>query len=128
MIHLPAKFEIRRAKSDESDAVGHLVQTVVDETYGGIWCDPPLPIGDEDWSTAWVAISEETVVGMSLTRNEWADDLWIAKNYRGAGIGQRLLACAELEISERGQSIARLRVVSLNQGAIRFYERCGWSS
>jgi GNAT superfamily N-acetyltransferase len=127
MIHFAGKFEIRRAINGELEVVRDLVQTVVDETYGGIWCDPPVAIGNEDWSTAWVAISRETVVGMALTKNEWVDDLWIYKDHRRAGIGRLLLARAELEIAERGYSMARLRVVSSNRDAIRFYERCGWS-
>jgi ribosomal protein S18 acetylase RimI-like enzyme len=128
MVHLPGKLDIRRAKSDEFEAVRDLVQTLVDQTYAGIWSDPPLAIGNEDWSTAWVALSGETIVGMALTQNEWVEDLWIYKDYRRAGIGRRLLARAELEIAERGYSVARLRVVSSNRDAIRFYERCGWSS
>jgi GNAT superfamily N-acetyltransferase len=62
-----------------------------------------------------------------LTQNEWIDDLWVHRRYRGTGIGRRLLERAELEIVAWGYLTARLRVVAPNGDAIRFYERYGWS-
>jgi hypothetical protein len=49
--------------------VRDLVQTVVDEIYGGFWTDPPVPIGDQDWSLAWVAVCRETIAGVALTQD-----------------------------------------------------------
>lgn len=59
MNKLSADIEIRCPKADECTLVRDLVQTVVDEIYGGLWADPPLPLGDQDWSLAWVAVVEE---------------------------------------------------------------------
>jgi GNAT superfamily N-acetyltransferase len=126
MIQIPAKVEIRHSKLDEVATVRDLVQTVVDEIYGGLWTDPPVPIGDQDWSRAWVAVSQEMIAGVTLTQDDWIDDLWVHRRHRGAGIGQRLLSRAELEIAERGFLTSKLRVVSSNRHAIRFYERSGW--
>jgi hypothetical protein len=36
-----------------------VVQTVVDEIYGGLWAQPPLPIDEEDWSVALAAIVDK---------------------------------------------------------------------
>jgi ribosomal protein S18 acetylase RimI-like enzyme len=128
MTHIHENVVIRRPESSEYDSVQALVQTVVDETYGGVWTDPPIPIGQEDWSRACVAVCGASIVGVVLTQEEWLDDLWVHRDYRRAGIGQRLLSLAEREIAARGYSAARLRVVASNQDAIRFYQRSGWSA
>jgi ribosomal protein S18 acetylase RimI-like enzyme len=128
MIGVHENVDIRRPESGESEFVQALVQAVVDEIYGGLWTNPPIPIGDQDWSGAWVAVSGRAIVAVVLTQEEWLDDLWVHRDYRRAGIGQRLLSLAEREIAARGYSAARLRVVASNQDAIRFYQRSGWSA
>lgn len=117
---------IRRAKASERDSVRSVVQTVVDEIYGGLWAPAPLSIGQEDWSLAWVAIVHERIVGMVLTSGEWIGDLWVLRENRGQGIGKRLLAQAEAEIAERGGGTFRLRVIKSNTNAVSFYLRRGW--
>ena len=67
------------------------------------------------------------MAGVALTQDEWLDDLWVHRLYRGVGIGRLLLERAELEIVGRGCLTAKLRVVASNHEAIRFYERFGWS-
>jgi ribosomal protein S18 acetylase RimI-like enzyme len=117
---------IRRPKPDEHDSVRALVQTVVDEIYGGVWAPPPLPIDDEDWSLAWIAISDAHIIGMILTHEEWISDLWVLGEYRGCGVGRKLLLQGEAEIAARGHQTFRLRVVKSNTRAIDFYKRMGW--
>jgi ribosomal protein S18 acetylase RimI-like enzyme len=63
---------------------------------------------------------------MVLTSGEWLDDLWVIREHRGCGIGQRLLAQGEAEIAARGHRTLRLRVVQSNAAAIAFYRRYGW--
>ncbi len=82
---------IRRPKVDEHDSVRALVQTVVDETYGGTWAPPPLSIDEEDWGLAWIAIIDGKIVGMALTYGEWISDLWVLRENRGRGANA---ACA----------------------------------
>jgi ribosomal protein S18 acetylase RimI-like enzyme len=117
---------IRRATPNECDSVQALVQTVVDEVYGGLWASPPLAIGDEDWSLAWVAVSESKIVGMVLTSEQWISDLWVLSEHRNHGVGQGLLFQGETEIAGRGHATARLRVVKSNLQAVSFYNRLGW--
>jgi ribosomal protein S18 acetylase RimI-like enzyme len=117
---------IRRPRPSEHDAVRALVQTVVDEVYGGVWASPPLHIDEEDWSLAWVAVSEFKMVGMVLTNEEWVSDLWVAREHRNAGLGRQLLSRGEREIAARGHFTARLRVVKSNVRAVSFYDRLGW--
>jgi len=119
-------MEFRHPKPEECVDVQAFVQTIVDEVYGGLWAQPPLPIGLEDWSDSWIAMSSEGLMGVVLTRGEWVEDLWVSAGSRGRGVGNHLLARAENEIANRGIQTARLRVLSLNQNAIGFYRPRGW--
>ncbi|MGB6687739.1 MAG: GNAT family N-acetyltransferase [Terracidiphilus sp.] len=103
-----------------------MVQTVVDEIYGGLWAPAPLPIDEEDWSAAWVAVVGSRIVGMVLTNDEWISDLWVLRENRGLGVGKRLLALGEAEIAGRGCETFRLRVVKSNALAVGFYLGTGW--
>ncbi|MDP8979103.1 MAG: GNAT family N-acetyltransferase [Acidobacteriota bacterium] len=100
----------------------------MDETYGGLWAPPPIPIDEEDWSLAWVAIVNDQIAGIALTHDEWISDLWVLSESRGRGIGRQLLMKAEAEIIDRGHRTLRLRVIKSNTSAIRFYHRQGWQS
>ncbi len=117
---------IRRPAPNECDAVRALVQTVVDEVYGGVWASPPLHIDEADWSLAWVAVCEFKIVGMVFTNEEWVSDLWVVREHRNKGIGRQLLSRGEVEIAARGHFTARLRVVKSNVRAVSFYDRLGW--
>ena len=41
---------------EEFDSVSALVQTVVNEIYGGLWAVPPLPVDEQNWHSSWVAV------------------------------------------------------------------------
>jgi ribosomal protein S18 acetylase RimI-like enzyme len=92
-----------------------------------MWAPPPLPIDEEDWSRAWLAVSASKIAGMVLTHEEWVSDLWVLREHRNRGIGRQLLFHGEAEIAGRGQFTARLRVVKSNVRAVSFYKRFGWN-
>jgi ribosomal protein S18 acetylase RimI-like enzyme len=117
---------IRRSKADESDSVRAVVQTVVDDVYGGLWAPAPIPVDAENWQSSWVAVLNTKIIGVVRTSEEWLDDLWVLRENRGCGIGQRLLAQGEAEIIARGYETMHLRVVQSNAPAIEFYRRHGW--
>ena len=117
---------IRRPFASECALVQSLVQSVVDETYGGQWAPPPLQIDIEDWTQGWAAVEADTIVGIILTDGDHVGDLWIASGHRSAGVGAMLLARAEREIAERGHSTIRLRCVATNHRAMAFYARHGF--
>jgi len=119
---------IRRPQPEELDRVRAVVQTVLDETYGGLWAPPPLPVDEEGWHDSWVAVSDAKIIGVVRTGGEWLDDLWVLRESRGRGVGQRLLAQGEAEIIARGHETLHLRVVQSNGAAIEFYRRHGWES
>ena len=117
---------LRRPRPEEYDSVRAVVQTVVDEIYGGLWAPPPLPIDEENWRLSWVAVVDTKIVGMVLTHEQWISDLWVLRENRGCGVGQRLLAQGEAEIVGRGHRTLRLRVLQSNTEAIKFYHRQSW--
>ena len=54
---------IRRPQPEECDSVRGVVQTVVKETYGGLWVPPPLPVDEENWRSSWVAVWDPKIMG-----------------------------------------------------------------
>jgi ribosomal protein S18 acetylase RimI-like enzyme len=117
---------IRRPQAEEHDSVRAVVQTVVDEIYGGLWAPPPLPVDEENWHFSWVAVRDARIVGVVRTGGQWLDDLWVLRESRGYKVGQRLLAQGEAEIISRGYETLHLRVVQSDTAAIEFYRRHGW--
>ena len=117
---------IRRARRDENNAVHALVQAIADETFAYLF-HSPVPLGEPNWMSAWLAISRDEIVGVTMTHDEWVSDLWVRRDSRRLGIGAKLLGRAELEIRGRGFETLRLRVVKSNARAVQFYESQGWS-
>ena len=117
---------IRRARRDENNAVHALVQAIADETFAYLF-HSPVPLGEPNWMSAWLAISRDEIVGVTMTQDEWVSDLWVRRDSRRLGIGAKLLGRAELEIRGRGFETLRLRVVKSNARAVQFYESHGWS-
>lgn len=104
-----------------------LVQAIADETFAYLFPSSQVPIGEAHWLSALLAISEEQIVGVTMTQDEWVSDLWIRRDRRRTGIGRELLAHAEREIRGRGHDTLRLRVVQSNTRAVEFYQNHGWS-
>ncbi len=102
-----------------------MVQTIANETFADLF-PSGVPIGEANWLAAWVALSSEAIVGVSMTREEWVSDLWVRRDSRRLGVGAQLLAKAELEITGRGYDTFRLRVVKSNVPAVQFYLSQGW--
>jgi ribosomal protein S18 acetylase RimI-like enzyme len=123
---MPAAIFIRRVRPDENCSVHQLVQTIADETFAYLFATLPVPIGEANWLTAWVAIAGEKIVGVTMTRDEWVSDLWVRGDSRRTGIGAKLLAHAEGEIRSRGHDVIRLRAVKSNTRAVHFYQSRGW--
>jgi ribosomal protein S18 acetylase RimI-like enzyme len=117
---------IRRARPDENNSVQALVQAIADETFAYLF-HSPVPIGESNWISAWLALSSDEIVGVTMTQDEWVSDLWVRSDSRRLGIGAELLGRAELEIRGRGYETLRLRVVQSNTRAVHFYQSHGWS-
>ena len=104
-----------------------LVQAIADETFAYLFAASQVPIGEPNWISAWVAISGEEIIGVTMTQHEWVTDLWVRSDNRRLGIGAKLLEQAELELRSRGHETFRLRVVKSNTRAVHFYESQGWA-
>ena len=118
---------VRLARPSDNNLVHALVQAIADETFAYLFASSQVPIGEPDWKSAWVAVSVDEIVGVTMTRDEWISDLWVRSDSRRLGICAKLLAHAELEIRGRGHETLRLRVVKSNIPAVHFYESHGWT-
>jgi ribosomal protein S18 acetylase RimI-like enzyme len=119
---------VRRPQSSEYNSVRALIATVANETFKDLFAPNPVPLEfkDQDWPLAWVAVSDEKIVGVIITNQEWVSDLWVLREHRRQTVGSRLLAQGEAEIAARGHQTCRLRVVRSNVVAVRFYLSQGW--
>jgi ribosomal protein S18 acetylase RimI-like enzyme len=119
---------MRRPQSGEYKSVRALIETVANETFKDLFAPNPVPLKfeDQDWQLAWVAVSDERIVGVIITNQEWVSDLWVFREHRRQGVGSRLLAQGEAEIAARGHQRCRLRVVRSNTVAVQFYLSQGW--
>ena len=119
---------MRRPQSSEYNSVRALIETVANETFKDLFAPNPVPLKfeDEDWPLAWVAVSDEKIVGVIITNQEWVDDLWVLREQRRQGVGSRLLAQGEADIATRGYRTCHLRVVRSNVVAVQFYLSQGW--
>ena len=117
---------IRPAGEQDLAAVEQFVSSVAGAIYGHLFQgDPPRPHGN--WSEGILADLDGRIVGVVVADDDWIEDLWVAEDCRGQGVGSRLLAAGERQIGERGHELGYLRVVAENLGARRFYARHGWS-
>jgi ribosomal protein S18 acetylase RimI-like enzyme len=123
---MSVEIVIRRARPSENDSVHALVQAIADETFAYLFAPSQVPIGEANWLSAWLAVSGEEIVGVTMTRDEWVSDLWVRRESRRTGIGGKLLTHAESEVRSRGHNTLRLRVVKSNTRAVEFYQRHGW--
>ena len=58
----------------------------------------------------------------------WVEDVVVADNYRGRGIGRRLLAAVLAWVHAQGATRAQLLVDVDNAPALVFYDRLGWQA
>ncbi len=116
---------IRPARPEEIDSIHVIVQATANETFVELF-PSGVPIGEANWSSAWVAVSGEEIVGVTMTRDQWVSDLWVRHDSRRLGVGAVLLRQAELEIANRNINTFQLRVVKSNTRAVRFYQNLGW--
>jgi GNAT superfamily N-acetyltransferase len=99
--HVPAELVRHRGLADLRDRVG------------------------EDLGAIRVVRGEEGVDGFVTVQGDEVEQLYVAREARGTGVADRLLAEAERDIA-RSSDRAWLAVVGANARARRFYARRGW--
>lgn len=75
-----------------------------------------------EWAGEVVAFCKVDIVG----DRGYLDELAVLPDYRGQGLGSRLMDWADSLFAERGVHRVELLVVVGNEGARRFYERHGF--
>ena len=117
---------IRPAGEHDLGAVERFVSSVAGAVYGHLFQGAP-PRPDGNWAESLLADLDGRIIGVVVADDDWIEDLWVAEDCRGQGVGSRLLAAGERQIAGRGHEQGYLRVVAENLGARRFYARHGWS-
>ncbi|WP_221097482.1 GNAT family N-acetyltransferase [Rhizobium binae] len=76
-----------------------------------------------------VAELGQAIIGWGARENEpdYVSDLWVHPDHQGRGIGRALLFHLCALMAAEGLMIARLDTHAKNKGAIRLYERCGFT-
>ena len=122
-------FEVRPAGGDDADAIADVYLASFAATYGFAlahsdqqvrrWiADILLPTEE-----VWVATTpDRTVVAMMALSPDMVDQLYVAPEWTGRGIGGRLIALAK----SRRLGGLDLCTFQVNSGARRFYERHGF--
>jgi hypothetical protein len=67
VIAMSAQTVIRLARPSENEPIHALVQTIADETFAYLFASSRVSIGESDWSSSWLAISGEEIVGVTIS-------------------------------------------------------------
>ncbi|MDO8108293.1 GNAT family N-acetyltransferase [Isoptericola sp. b441] len=73
-----------------------------------------------------VAVAHGEVAGFVMVVGDEVEQLFVAREHRGTGVADTLLAEGERQIMAAGRAVPWLAVVEGNARARRFYERNGW--
>ncbi len=94
-------------------------------------------VRDETYGHAWLILESEKTVGYVVLTvsfsfeyrgyDAFIDELYIAEECRGRGIGRRAMEFAEGVARERGVNALHLEVSRDNQGALELYRRAGYA-
>jgi GNAT superfamily N-acetyltransferase len=126
----PGSVAIRRAAEADGPSVGDVYLASFRATY-----DFPLAHSDDTvrrWirdtviadQETWVAEQDARVVGLLVVAPGWIEQLYVAPDHLGEGIGRALLDHAKAR-SPNGLSLYTFQV---NARARRFYERNGFTA
>jgi ribosomal protein S18 acetylase RimI-like enzyme len=81
---------------------------------------------EEHWHEATLATSQGEIVGVAVLIGTVLDLIWVRPESRSGGVGSALMDTAERRAATRGTAVT-LEVWAVNQRAVEFYERRGYS-
>jgi ribosomal protein S18 acetylase RimI-like enzyme len=94
-------------------------------------------VGDKTYGQAWLILEGDQHVGYVVLTvsfsfeyrgyDAFIDELYIAEEHRGRGIGRRAMRFAESAARERGVNAVHLEVSPDNQAALELYRRAGYA-
>jgi GNAT superfamily N-acetyltransferase len=102
--------------------LGHVPDGLVDHRTPEYFADRAAALVP----TTVVADVDGVVAGFVAVLDDELDQVYVAPEFRGAGIADLLLRAGEHAVAAAGHSRAWLAVVPGNARARRFYERNGW--
>lgn len=86
-----------------------------------------LERSEENLSGTWIAVSDATVLGFCMVREDELYQMYVSPAARGGGVAKTLIGDAEKRILGNGYQIAWLACAKGNSRAMRFYEKSGWN-
>jgi GNAT superfamily N-acetyltransferase len=121
---------LRRAVPTDASAIADIHLAAFHATYAF-----PLAHADDEvraWvrdellrtTETWVAVADGAVVGYLSLGEGWVEQLYVAPQHTGRGIGTQLIARAK----QRQPAGLQLWTFQVNAGARRFYERHGFTA
>ncbi|MGB0579266.1 MAG: GNAT family acetyltransferase [Limisphaerales bacterium] len=118
-------------RPDHHDQVVQLWKDVFG--YESMRNDPPLAIAKKEKMADglfWVAVAGEKVVGSVMAGYDghrgWIYSMAVDHSQRRSGVGEKLITHAENALRDRGCMKVNLQVMPGNDGAVSFYESCGY--
>jgi GNAT superfamily N-acetyltransferase len=125
-------IEIRRATNADAGAIADVYLASFSHALPNVrraHSDEEVRVHVRDhWvaqSECWVAADERRVVAMMVLAPGWLEQLYVAPDRLGEGIGRRLLDLAKGRTGDEGLQLWTFQV---NEGARRFYERNGFQA
>jgi len=128
-------FEIRPATPDDRTAIVEILHHGWHDGHAHLVPPEVIPLRTLDCiddiygastDTFFVAEEEGRVLGFVAVNGDELTKLFIARNARGGGVAEKLLAFGEQKIAEAGFAVARLLCQVGNIPAEKFYARTGW--
>jgi ribosomal protein S18 acetylase RimI-like enzyme len=130
------RLEIRRARTEDREAVSRMVAGVWSEIYAH-----HLPAGSADsgndahiaeligdpGQNGWVAVLGKRIVGYCSTTGNCIEQVWVGAAMRRQGIGTELTRRAIDTIRSRGFAFAQMGCEDFNAGARAFLEAGNWN-
>jgi GNAT superfamily N-acetyltransferase len=126
----PGAPEIRRATSEDAPAIAEIFLASFGATYEFPLAHTPNEV--RGWvadhlvptTEMWVAVTDDRIVGFMSLGTDVVNQLYVAREWTGGGIGSRLIELAK----ERRPAGLDLFTFQVNAGARRFYERHGFTA
>lgn len=142
------KIEIRKARKEDMKAVQDL-RYLLSKYEKEIGADISVPewgyteVGEKDYNyfldKQFIYVAEESskiigfITGEILSKKAWytvqlgtINNLFVLKEYRGNGIGKKLMETLMNDFKEKGIENFELYAFSTNENALRFYEKLGF--
>jgi len=129
-------IEIRKAETNDFVQVYSLIKEFATfiNTPGKVMTTPSQMISDKDYVHCFIAVDNDKIIGFATWfiayyswtgKTTYLDDLYVKENYRGLGIGNKLLDKVIDTAKNENCKKLRWQVSNWNTKAIEFYKKRG---